>query len=414
MQDFFYKGVNKAGEEKEGVVSASSYKDAFMRIKSEGYYPTEIFQAKHSDAAKGVTSKGMHFLKRLFRPHVKIKQLAPLVSDLAVLIDAGIPLVRSLAVLEKQTMSSHLRTLTTELRADVEAGQTFSDALSKHPDAFSKLFINMIRAGEVGGILSEALARLAVLYEKSARLESKIKAALTYPILVLIFALAVVTFVVALIVPKFFVIFGDIGADLPFLTRALYNVSQSVRSLWLPLLIVVTLSALSVRFVLVVPPIRYAFDALLLRLPVFGRLFMKVSISRFCRTFGTLLTSGVPILQTLTIAKDAAGNKVYEKAIEKVKESIKEGESISGPLSQYAIFPPLVTNMITVGEETGALAQMLIKVADRYDDEVDVLIGQLTALIEPFLIIGLGVIVGFIVIALFLPLASIVERLTGV
>lgn len=414
MPDFFYKAVNKSGEEKEGLISAASYKDAFTRIKSEGYYPTEISYEKNTDAAKSVTSRGKRLVRRFLRPRVKVKQLAPLVSDLAVLIDAGVALVRSLGVLEKQAISPHLRKLIVELRSDVEAGQTFSDALSKHPDVFSKLFINMVRAGEVGGVLSETLSRLAVLYEKSARLQSKIKAALTYPIVVLVFALAVVTFVVALIVPRFFVIFGDIGADLPFLTTVLYSVSQVVRTLWLPLAIVLVLCVLIVRIILILPPIRFAIDHLLLRLPVFGDLFMKVSISRFCRTFGTLLASGVPILQTLTIAKDAAGNMVYEKAIEKVKESIKEGEGIAGPLSQYVIFPPLVTNMITVGEETGELARMLIKVADRYDDEVDVLIGQLTSLLEPFLIIGLGIIVGLIVIALFLPLASIVERLTGV
>ena len=414
MPDFYYKAVNKGGDEKEGVISAVSYKDAFMRIKGEGFYPVEIYQEAHRDQAGYVRSSLRRRLSRLFRPKIKVKQLAPLISDLAVLIDSGISLVRALTILQRQTISRHLRGVIQDLRSDVESGQTFSDALSKHPDIFSKLFINMIRAGEVGGILSEALERLSILYEKSARLEAKLKAALTYPLLVLFFAVAVVIFVVAIIVPKFFVIFSDIGADLPALTVMLYTLSNLVRHWWFPLLIVCFGCGVAVRLSVAVPQVRYMLDLFILRIPVFGKVMSKVSISRFCRTFGTLLASGVPILQTLSIAKDAAGNRVYERAVERVKDSIKEGESVAGPLSHYGIFPPLVTNMITVGEETGELSTMLIKIADRYDDEVDTLIGQLTTLIEPFLIVGMGVIVGFIVIALFLPLASIVEKLTGI
>jgi len=413
MPDFYYKAVNKQGEEAEGAITATSYKDAFMMIKRKGFYPTEIFQEAHRDQASAVQSGWKKFFKHLFRKRVKMKQLAPLVSDLAVLTDAGISLVRGFSVLENQAMTPHLKEVLQNVRADIEAGQTFSDALSKHPEAFSKLFINMVRAGEVGGVLSESLERLATLYEKSARLESKIIAALTYPIMVLVFALGVVVFVVAFAVPKFFVIFQDMQTDLPAMTMFLYGVSSVFRNWWLPITILVVGLCSSLRFFLVLPVVRYAYDSLILRFPVFGLLFTKVSISRFCRTFGTLLSSGVPILQTLTIAKEAAGNMVYEKAIERVKESIKEGESVAGPLSQHAIFPPLVTNMIMVGEETGELSKMLIKVADRYDDEIDVLIGQLTSLIEPILMVGLGVIVLFIVIALFLPLMTIVDQLTG-
>ncbi len=413
MPEFYYKAVNKEGDETEGVITADSYKSAFVMIKRKGYYPTEIFQENQQDRASHVKSGWQKGFSKFFRRRVKMKQLAPLVSDLAVLIDSGISLVRAITVLEAQTMTPHLKTVIQNVRTDVESGQTFSDALSKHPEAFSKLFINMIRAGEVGGILSESLERLAVLYEKSSRLESKIIAALTYPFLVLGFAFAVVVFVVAFAVPKFFVIFQDMHTELPGMTMFLYNLSNFMRDWWVAVTILVVGFLLSLRFFLVIPIVRLAYDALLLRMPVFGRLFSKVSISRFCRTFGTLLTSGVPILQTLTIAKEAAGNVVYEKAIERVKESIKEGESVAGPLSQYSIFPPLVTNMITVGEETGELSKMLVKIADRYDDDIDVMIGQLTSLIEPILMVGLGVVVLFIVVALFMPLMTIVEQLTG-
>jgi type IV pilus assembly protein PilC len=413
MPNFVYKAVNKEGEETEGVITATSYKDAFVLIKRKGFYPTEIFQETHQDKAGIVSTKGTRFLRTVFQKRIKPKHLTPLVSDLAILSDSGISLVRALTIIEKQDISGQLLRVIQAVRADVEAGQTFSDALSKHPEIFSKLFINMVRAGELGGLLSESLERLAVLYEKSARLESKIIAALTYPILVLVFACAVVVFVVAFAVPKFFVIFNDMQTELPVLTMSLYNLSSFMRDWWLLVVILLVGGSFSLKFFLIFPQVRFIFDSLLLRFPVFGKLFSKVSISRFCRTFGTLLASGVPILQTLSIAKEAAGNMVYEKAIERVKESIKEGESVAAPLSQFSLFPPLVSNMITVGEETGELSHMLIKIADRYDDDVDVLIGQLTSLIEPILMVGLGVIVLFIVVALFLPLMTIVEQLTG-
>ncbi len=413
MPDFSYQAIDKKGNEKEGIVKAVSYKDAFIKIKAENLYPTEIYQTTEKDYANRLLRHKRNIVIDFIFHRSKTKELVSFISDFSVLVDAGISLMRSLTVLSKQAMSKRMQGVILELRTDVEGGQSFSDALSKHPSYFSKLFINMIRAGEVGGIFADTLDRLAHLYEKNARLQAKLKAALTYPFVVLSFALIVVIFIIGVIVPKFFVIFDDIGTELPMITVALYSISQFVRNWWLFVIISFFVLMISFRLLLCIKAVRYVSDVCLIKLPVLGTLFSKVSISRFCRTFGTLLSSGVPILQTLSIAKDATGNMVYAQAIERVKESVKEGEGVAGPLSQYSLFPPLVTNMITVGEETGALAKMLLKISDRYDEEVDIMVGQISSLIEPFLLIGLGIVVGVIVAALFLPLVSIVENLTG-
>ncbi len=413
MRNFYYKAVDKEGNSKEGIITAISDQDAIVKIKGQGLYLTEIYQTAKKDYSKGFSSIWESFILRLVRPRIKMKQLVPFVSDLAVLCDSGISLVKALTILYNQTISRRLKRIIRDLRSDVESGQSLSDGLSKHPECFSKLFINMVHAGEIGGVLGGTLDRLASLYEKTLRLEGKLKTALIYPIFVLLFALVVVIFIVAFIIPKFFVIFADVGTKLPLPTMMLYHISLFLRERWIFLAVVFLVGIGVLKILMHIKRVQFIVDVVKIRLPVFGIIFKKVSISRFCRTFGTLLISGVPILQTLSVAKEATGNMVYEQAIEQVKGSIKEGESIAGPLSHYANFPPLVTNMITVGEETGALSQMLLKISDRYDDEVDVLVSQLSSLLEPFLIVGLGIIVAFIVISLFLPLVSIVENLTG-
>ncbi len=410
MQSYFYKALDKSGVEKEGYIDADSYKDAFAGVKALGLYPVEIYQKQSVLSIPKDTAKpgktGIFTAKK-----VKKKDLAPFINDLAVMIDSGVPLVRALSVLATQVPNPALKNIVLDVRSGVESGQTFSESLAKHPEVFNKLFINMTRAGEVGGVLPETLKRLAILYDKSVRLESKLKAALIYPLMVLLFAGSVVTFVVAFIVPKFFVVFEDMGAQLPAVTQALYFVSSFIREKWYVVAGMFFFAVLSVKFLMKYPPIRYFVDTLSLKIPVFGPLLTKIAISRFTRTFGTLIASGVPILQTVAIAKDAVGNMAFERVIEKVRESIKEGEGVSVPISRYKIFPPLVSNMITVGEETSNLSNMLVKIADRYDDDVDIMVSQLTSLIEPFLIIGLGIIVAVIVIALFLPLVAIVENI---
>lgn len=414
MPQFTYKALDKKGIETQGVVTADNYKEAIKLIKQRDLYPTEVNQSVYSSPSLAEKKeKPVSLFSRLMQPSVKTKHIAPFINDLATLLDAGLPLVRALDVMTNQTISPGLIKIVKSLSADVEGGQTFSDSLGRYPKYFPPLFINMVKAGEMGGVLGESLSRLARIYEKNARLESRMKAALMYPATVLFFASMVVVFIVAFVVPKFFTMFADMGSDIPAATQFLYDSSQFIQGYW-PFFVVAIFGLIAlVKFLYTVPKARFWFDKLKLALPVFGKLLKKVSISRFCRTFGTLLASGVPILQTLTVAKSAAGNVVYEQAIDRVKESLKEGESIAMQLTVKSLFPPLVTNMIMVGEETGTLSDMLMRVADRFDDDVDTMVAQLTSLIEPFLIVGLGMIVGFIVIALFLPLVSVVSNLTG-
>ena len=414
MPDFLYKALDKKGNEQQGIVTAESYQEAVKVVKAKDLYPTDVVQkAKVSFINERLNIKSTIF-HRVFQSRIGAKQIVPFVGDLAVLIDAGLPLTRALDVMGKQAMSHNLRAVVNNLQADVESGHNFSEALGRYPQYFSDLFVNMVKAGEVGGILGEALERLAMIYEKSSRLETRMRAALMYPMFVLLFALLVVVFIVAFVVPKFFTIFGDMGSGIPLPTMLLYKISNFLQNYWGLLIGIVVGVFIGIKLIASIPSVKYFLDHLKLKLPVFGIILRKVSISRFCRTFGTLLASGVPILQTLNVSKNAAGNLVFEQAIERVKESVKEGDSVAAQLSACPFFPPLVTNMVMVGEETGSLSLMLVKISDRFDDDVDTLVSQLTSLIEPFLIVGLGIIVGFIVVALFLPLVSVVSNLAGV
>ncbi|MBN1493807.1 MAG: type II secretion system F family protein, partial [Candidatus Omnitrophica bacterium] len=290
-----------------------------------------------------------------------------------------------------------------------------SESLKKHSRYFPDLYINMIRAGELGGgqLLSEVLTRLSDLCENTERLNTKIKSALTYPAIVLSFALLVVATLVTFILPKFFIIYEDLDLALPYVTSILFNITWFMKEKWYYFFTLIVIFIAVISILIRKESIRYLWDKHKLRLPVFGDVFKKVSISRFSRTFGTLLNSGVPILQALSIVKDATGNLSMSRAIESVKNSIREGESIASPLSHFPDFPPLVTNMIAIGEETGNVGNMLIKIADKYDEEVETLLMQLTALLEPFLILFLGVIVGFIIIALFMPLVSLMQSISA-
>ena len=294
----------------------------------------------------------------------------------------------------------------------VEAGSTFSDSLLKYPTIFSLLFVNTVKAGEAGGVLEIVLTRLADFREKTERLHSRIRAALIYPFLVITVALTILTFLIIFIIPKFKDLYEEIGTGLPLPTVILLKMSDFLHHYWIGAILFFILLFVSYKILVKVPKIRYHIDARKLRLPIFGILIQKVSIARFSRTLGTLISSGVPILQALMITKDTAGNELIAHAITKVHDSIREGESIAGPLAKTKIFPLMVVNMINVGEETGALDQMLNKIADTYEEEVDVTVGTLTTLIEPLLIVIMGAIVGLIVLAMFLPLVKLLTVLS--
>ena len=340
---------------------------------------------------------------------VKHKQLTQFTQQLSVLMDAGLPVVRSLKILSNQMRPSLLKNITSEVAEDVETGSSLSEALNKHPKTFDKLYVNMVKAGEAGGVLDVILQRLAGFMERMEALKRKIIGASIYPIVVIIIAIAVVLAIMTFIVPKFEDVFKSVKVNMPPMTVALMGISGFVKGYW---------------FVLIFTPIilyfilkawgrtkggRHTIDRFKLHAPLLGPIIKKSIIGRFCRTLGTLLQSGVPILEALNIVKNATGNEVVASAIGKVHDSIREGESIAEPLAQSGVFDDIVINMIDVGEETGELDKMLLKIADNYDAEVDAAVSALMSILEPLLIVGLGFTVGFIVVALFLPLVSLLQ-----
>ncbi len=338
--------------------------------------------------------------------------------QLATLLDAGLPLVRGLRILQQQQAENHqLRTVLREVIGSVESGKTFSDSLHKFPKVFDNLFVNMVRAGEAGGVLETVLNRLAEFSEKAQRLKRKVKSAMTYPIVVLSIAMLVVIFLLTFVIPRFKSMFAEQGRELPFITQTLIDIAEALIAflsfrnpiVTVAVIIVLTVAIIGIRFIAKTPAGIYSIDAFKVRAPIFGTLVRKVIIARFTRTLGTLISSGVPILQALDIVQDAVGNALVAKAISKVHTSIKEGESVVGPLRDSGVFDAMVVGMIDVGEETGTLAEMMLRVADSYDEEVDVAVDGLTSLLEPLLIVFLALIVGTIVIAMFLPLLSLMQ-----
>ena len=333
--------------------------------------------------------------------------------QLATLIDSGLPLLRGLNVLEKQERDAVLKKAINKLGESVQSGDTFSTGLAQHPAIFNDLYVNMVKAGEVGGVLELVLGRLAEFQEKAAKIKNKVAAAMVYPVIVMVLAIAIMAFLLVFIVPKFEAIFHDMLGDrpLPAITIFVIGVSRFVQSHWLVLLGAVIAFIAGYKFAARTKGGRSIIDRLKLRVPLFGSLIRKTAVSRFSRTLGTLVTSGVPILQALNITRETAGNSVIAGAILQVHDSVKEGESIVQPLEASGAFPPMVVSMIDVGEETGQLPEMLLKIADVYDDEVDNSVAALTAALEPIMIVVLAVVVMTIVIALFMPLISIITGL---
>jgi type IV pilus assembly protein PilC len=371
-------------------------------------------QKKKSVMKKGIRIGGLR--------KAKPSDITLFTRQLATLLDAGLPLVRSIKILQQQQDDgTQLNQVLREVAASVESGKTFSDSLSKFPKVFDSLFVNMVKAGEAGGVLETVLNRLADFSEKAERLKKKVKSAMTYPIVVLSIALLVVIFLLTFVVPRFQTMFEQQDQKLPFITQLLIDTAAFMKNVVLfrkPVLSIVTVAAIVGLVVLWkvisnTPAGRYAIDSFKIRVIIFGTLIRKVIIARFTRTLGTLISSGVPILEALDIVKDAVGNAVVAKAIGNVHNSIKEGESVVQPLRESGIFDPMVIGMIDVGEETGTLAEMMIKVADTYDDDVDTAVEGLTSLLEPLLIVFLALIVGTIVIAMFLPLLTLLKGIGG-
>ncbi len=416
MATFTYVAMDNQGREMNGSIEADSLDLAIAKVRNMGFFPTRVNErkglrrgAKTKEKRKGA----LHIQIKIpgLAGRVRPKQITLFVRQLATLLDAGLPLLRSLTVLQKQQKPGTLKDILKRVGEDVEGGSTFSEALAKHPRSFSKLFVNMVKAGEVGGALEAVLNRLADFSEKQQKLKRKVISALIYPAFVTVAAVGIVTLIMIKVVPVFEEIFEDIAGRekggenaLPGPTKALIKISNCLKDNWW--IIPVAIVGLPILYKLISTPRagRYAVDKVKLKLPLFGTLIQKIGVARFTRTLGTLISSGVPILQALLVTKDTAGNEVIAHAVTDVHDSIREGESIAKPLELSGIFPPLVTNMIDVGEETGALDSMLMKVADTYDDEIDTAVAGLTSLLEPLLIVGMGGVVAFIVISLFIPL----------
>ena len=424
MPSFSYTALDARGQEVRDVIEASSEQEAIQALRQAGYYPTSVGPAGKASkaAAPAKTAKGKGMKKELNfsipfldRKTIKPKTLMIFTRQLATLIDAGLPLLRGLTVLGKQEPDPVLKKTIGKLGDTVQGGSTFSDALSQHPRIFNKLYINMVKAGELGGVMELVLVRLADFQEKAQKLKNKVVSAMFYPIIVLVIAIAIMGFLLVYIVPKFEQIFADMleGKPLPGLTQFVISTSNIVKEHFLLIALAIVGLVVGYNVLSRIPKAKSVLDGVKLRLPLFGNLIRKSAISRFSRTLGTLVTSGVPILQALNITRDTAGNDAISQAIQNVHDSVKEGESIVAPLEKSGVFPPMVVSMIDVGEETGQLPEMLLKVADVYDDEVDNTVAGLTSLLEPVMIVFLAVVVGTIVIALFLPLISIISGLQG-
>jgi type IV pilus assembly protein PilC len=426
MPQFQFTAADAKGEQMSGTVDASSEAEAIQQLRSQGYYPLQVVEAgkgklaAKKPAAKKGKAAGPKKAKATTGGRIKPKLLMIFTRQLATLIDSGLPLLRGLTVLAKQEPNPVLRGTIGALADSVQGGSTFSEALAQHPRIFNKLYVNMVKAGELGGVLEVVLVRLAEYQEKAAKLKNKIVSAMVYPIIVMFIAVAILVFLMLFIVPKFEAMFAEMGtgAELPAISRIVFGASNFFLKPTIgiiPNIVWVFLFVVLVGFLTNMwgktAKGRRAIDKLKLKLPIFGDIQRKSAIARFSRTLGTLVTSGVPILQALNITRDTAGNVVVSDAIEKVHEAVKEGESIVSPMQTSAIFPSMVISMVDVGEETGQLPEMLLKVADVYDDEVDNAVTALTSILEPIMIVVLALVVGAVVFALFLPLIKIISEM---
>src|SRR6266403_3016807 len=426
MPRFTYVALDSRGQESTGLVEAASPNEAIGQLRQAGFLPTNVYEEGKGGGHDGKAAKRAAKAARVAQPRekrkgivlfqrkkVKPKILMIFTRQLATLIDSGLPLLRALNVLAKQERDSVLKHTIDKLAESVQGGSTFSESLAQYPLIFNDLYVNMVKAGEVGGVLELVLTRLAEFQEKAAKIKNKVAAAMVYPLIVMTMAVAIMGLLLVFIVPKFEAIFHDMLGDkpLPAITLFVIGVSGFVQNHWEILLGGLFAVVVAYKLVARTRSGRRILDRLKLRAPLFGDLIRKTAISRFSRTLGTLVTSGVPILQALTITRETAGNSVIARAISQVHDSVKEGESIVQPLEASGVFPPMVISMIDVGEETGQLPEMLLKIAEVYDDEVDNSVAALTSMLEPIMIVFLALVVGTIVIALFMPLISIISGL---
>ena len=397
---YTYKARDRSGALLNGSLMADSESLVLQRLREMGFTPLDVTKEKQKVGQ----------IKISFRPgHVKLKELSVFCRQFATMVNSGLPILRSLAILADQTDSEELAKVVTQVRIDVEQGSSLSMAMAKHPKAFNDLFIAMVKSGETGGVLDDVLLRLADTIETEVKLRGKIKSAMTYPIAVVCLVALIMAAMLLFVVPQFKSIFAQLGGTLPLPTRVLLVLSDGMKKFWyLAIAAGVGASFLFKRYKKTEAG-RAQIDAIKLKTPVFGPLFHKTALARFSSTLGMLLKSGVPILQALDIVSDTVNNKVISKAVGDTQSSVREGESIAKPLSRHPVFPSMVVQMLSVGEETGQIDTMLAKVADFYNDEVEAQVDALTSLIEPLLIAVIGGVVGAAVIALYMPMFNIIK-----
>ncbi len=403
MPFFIYKAKNRAGRKIKGEIEAPSIELAQNALQRKGYTEIKV-KPKPKDIFEGTFLEGK----------VTPRDMVVFSRQFATMINAGVPILQALNVMAEQTENKKLKRKLYEIRNDVEGGSSLFEAMSKHKDVFDDLYINMVDAGEVGGVLDVVLDRLAGYIEKAAALKSKVKGAMVYPAVVVTVAILVITIIMIFVIPTFSKMFSDMGAALPLPTQIVINLSNWFKSnigyLFLGSILFIVIFRILYRKV---EKFKIFIDRTILFMPVFGPLIRKVAVARFSRTFSTMISSGVPILQALDIVAKTSGNKTVELGVLEAKKSIAEGQTLSEPLEDTGVFPPMVIHMISIGETTGALDTMLEKVADFYDDEVDVAVSTLTSLIEPIMIVFLGVVVGGLVISLYLPIFKIAGVVSG-
>ncbi len=402
MRTFVYTARDSAGKVIQSSVEADNPRAVMEALRNEGFFVVRIVEKRRP-------FNPLIIIEKLFR--IGLKELTLFSRQFALLLNAGLTLAEAIDTIEEQTQNSSFRSILHKIKMDIQGGETLHQAMKKHPRAFSAFFVSMVQAGEIGGALDKILERVAVFYEKELELRHKVKSAMVYPIVVLTFATAISLFMLLYIVPQFAAFYEELSegeTQLPELTRRMLALSDWLVNNWYYLLTIPVFLVLFYRF-------RHSkwghiiFDPIILRIPIFGPLARKVAITRFTRTFGTLTQSGVPILEALEVAKNTASNNVVQRAIMYIRERIREGESIHAPMKRTGVFPPIVTNLIAVGEEAGNLEDILYKISDYYDQEIDATIRGLASIIEPVMIMIIGAVVGTIVISLYLPIFKLVD-----
>lgn len=405
MAKFSWEGKNRTGQVQKGEMDAPNEAAVNAQLRRNGIMPTKVKER----------GKGLDVELKIpgFAPKITTKDLVVFTRQFATMIDAGLPLVQCLDILGRQQDNKTFKGILVNVKEAVESGSTFADALKKHPKAFDDLYVNLVAAGEVGGILDTILNRLAAYIEKALKLKKQVKSAMTYPTTIIGIAVLVIAVILVFVIPAFEKMFADFGGSLPMPTQIVINISNFIQKYILVIIAGIFLTIWGVKRIYRTKAGRAAIDKWALKVPVFGILIRKVAVAKFTRTLGTMISSGVPILDGLDIVAKTAGNKTVETAIYKVRQSISEGKTIAEPLEESGVFPPMVCQMIAVGEQSGAIDTMLNKIADFYDDEVDDAVSNLTAMMEPLLMLFLGTTVGGLVIAMYLPIFKLAGTVGG-